>query len=144
MKFKSKVDWWFNGIMAFICVIAVYLLITAGITKSLEQLYSGLICCAIAILIIFPVYFFTYYEINEDTLIIKSGYFYKNRIQIAHIKAISPTHNPLSSAALSIHRIAIYYNNGKKITNEFISPKDKDEFISALLKINPDINIKNI
>lgn len=142
MKFKSKVDWWFNAIMLLISALSIYLMVSAALTKSQEQLLSAIIMLAIVVLLILPIYFFTYYEIRDEALIIKSGYFYKKKIMIKDIVGIAPTNNPLSSAALSINRIAIVYNNGKRITNEFISPQYKDEFISALKKINPEINVK--
>lgn len=145
MKFKTKIDWWLNVILIAIVALSMYLLVSAAINKSTAQLFSAVCFMLITAIIIAPLYFFTYYEISDDgILFVKSGYFYKKKIKISSIKAITPTNNPVSSAAMSARRIAIYYDTGKKdrLSIEYISPDKKTEFIEELIKINSDIIVK--
>ena len=62
------------------------------------------------------------------------------KIEISTIRKIYRTNNPLSSPALSLDRIAVVYNKFDEI---LISPKERNEFINELLKINPSIEVKD-
>ena len=62
-----------------------------------------------------------------------------DKIEILKIRKIEKTNSILSSPALSLDRIAIFYN---KYDEVYISPKDRDNFIKDLLEINPTIEIK--
>jgi hypothetical protein len=77
----------------------------------------------------------TYYVIENDTLVIRAA-FLTWRVPVRDIRTVTPTHNPLSSPALSLDRLQIDYGNGKFI---LVSPKDKSAFIDALRAINPAI-----
>lgn len=145
MRFKTKIDWWLNVILITIMALSLYLIVSAAISKSTAQLFSAVCFILITGIIIAPLYLFTYYEIKDDgILLVKSGYFYKKKIKISCIKAVTPTNNPVSSAAMSVRRIAIYYDTGKKdrLSIEYISPDKKTEFIEQLIKINPNIIVK--
>ena len=74
------------------------------------------------------------YVIDENNLII-----WKTKIDIKSIKKIYKTRNPLSSPALSLDRIAITYN---KYDEVLISPKERNQFVDDLLKVNPDIIVE--
>ncbi|RFU68679.1 PH domain-containing protein [Bacillus sp. V59.32b] len=80
-------------------------------------------------------WFTTYYEINGESLIVRSGPI-KKVIHIKTIHSIRRTMNPISSPALSLDRIEIRYNMDDTV---IISPKDKEQFTSALKEINHDI-----
>lgn len=142
MKFKSKADWWLNGFMLLMCMLTVYMLFSALSQKNSGLLTSGFILLVVDIIFILPMYFLTYYLVDEDFLVIKSGFIFTKKIKVADIVGIAPTHNPLSSAILSSNRIAVYYDKGSKVAREFISPGNKEQFIEALIKLNPDINVK--
>lgn len=80
----------------------------------------------------------TCYMIRDHNLIIKSGFVYRRDINIYKIKKISETNNVLSSPAMSLDRIMIYFNN-KDIV--MVSPKEKEDFIQQLQVINPKIAV---
>lgn len=142
MKFKPKIDWWLSGLLFLIALMAVELIISSVILKQINQLFSGIVLMAVVILFIIPMYVLTYYEITEDSLIIKSGYTFKKEITIASIEGVMPTHNPLNSKVMSTNRIAVYHKHKHKTVTEFISPKNRDLFLSELLKRNPDIIVR--
>jgi hypothetical protein len=78
----------------------------------------------------------TIYTIEEETLHIKSGFFRYPPIAIKDIKKIEKTNNLIASPAASFDRIEIYFG---KFDSIVLSPKDKQKFAAALIKINPNI-----
>ncbi|UOE40631.1 PH domain-containing protein [Chryseobacterium suipulveris] len=79
------------------------------------------------------------YWIENEELVIQNLLFWKTRIRISEVSKIEKTWNALSSPAPSITgRVEIYYNK-KSIV---ISPKNFEEFKNELLRINPNIIIK--
>ena len=80
------------------------------------------------------------YRIDSQKLYIQNSIFGTTKINIDDISRIEKTWNPLSSPAPSIFgRVQIYYTNGSII----ISPKNYEEFKNELLKINPNITVKD-
>ena len=81
------------------------------------------------------------YVITESQLIIDQslGKWGKEIIDISTIKSIEPTHTILSAPASSLDRLRISYN---KYDDIIISPRRKEEFISQLQSINPQIVFK--
>ncbi|MBQ9624844.1 MAG: PH domain-containing protein [Clostridia bacterium] len=142
MKFKYKADWWLNCIAVIIFGLPVFSIGYGFVSGQREGLAAGVVWLFIFALIILPAYVLTSYEIKDSVLIIKSGLFFKKRISIADIKTIAPSHHPLSSAVMPSHRIAVYYANGNRTASKFISPAEKEEFIKALIDVNPNITNK--
>ncbi|KFM99635.1 bacterial PH domain protein [Bacillus clarus] len=83
-------------------------------------------------------WFTTKYIVKEDQISIKSG-LVKKQVFIKDIKQISNTKNPLAAPALSFDRLEILYGSYE---TEFISPKDKLQFISYVKSKNSQIEIK--
>ncbi len=84
----------------------------------------------------------TYYEIDNDTLICRSGPFFK-RLQISSIHSISSPRKlflkqSYMSLGLSFTQVVISYNTYDDIS---ISPADFDAFVSALKLRNPNIEV---
>ena len=75
------------------------------------------------------------YKIDGENLVI-----WRTKIPIQSIHKVYRTRMPLSSPALSLDRIGIVYNKYDEI---FISPKEREEFIKELLKVNPTIEVKD-
>jgi hypothetical protein len=126
--YRSKIDWW---LIILIVGIFVYPIIDGILSK--EYLLS--IVCGIILGLIFLLFTKIKYKIDGDKLIV-----WYIKIDIHSVRKIYKTHNPLSSPALSLDRIAIVYN---KYDEVLISPKNKKEFIEELLKINPNIEVEN-
>lgn len=83
-----------------------------------------------------------YYKIQDDTLII-SMFFYKTKIKISEIKTIKYSNSfiktNLYKPGFHYKGIEIQYN---KYDDIFISPENKEKFITLLLEYNPKIEIK--
>jgi len=122
--YKSKVDWW---LIALIVGVFGYPIID-GI---LEKQYIVSLVFFIIISVLMWLINSIKYKIVGEVLIL---WIYK--IEIKTIKRIYKTNIPLSSPAASLDRIAIVYNKYDEI---YISPKNREDFIKELLKINSDI-----
>ncbi|WP_368678688.1 PH domain-containing protein [Acinetobacter lactucae] len=133
MKFRSKIDWWLLLIFIVTTAIIVMKIYEVNHNYSLASNFPHLIFYSLIILIIWLPIFNTYYVVENNTLIIKSLVF-RWKININDITQIEPTHNPLSSPALSLDRLKIYYMKNGEVTSVMISPKDKETFLQAINK----------
>ena len=70
----------------------------------------------------------TDYTLTDTDLRVRSGPF-RWRVPLHEIRSIAPTHNPLSSPALSLDRLRIEHGERKWL---MISPRDKDGFLREL------------
>ena len=126
--YKSEVDWWL--IVLFVGVFG-YPIIHGILTNE----YFLSILFAFVLVLFFLFSKTIKYKIEVENLMI-----WYTKIEIKSIRKIYRTKNSLSSPALSLDRIAIVYNKYDEI---LISPKERNEFIDELLKINPGIEIQN-
>ena len=133
MKFRSKIDWWLLLIFIVITANIVIKIYEANHLYSLASNFPHLIIYSLVIFIIWLPIFNTYYVVENNTLVIKSLVF-RWKIKLNDITQIEPTHNPLSSPALSLDRLKIYYMKNEKIATVMISPKNKEAFLQAINK----------
>lgn len=133
MKFRSKIDWWLLLIFIVITANIIMKIYEANHHYSLASNFPHLIIYSLIIFVIWLPIFNTYYVVENDTLIIKSLVF-RWKINIKDITQIQPTHNPLSSPALSLDRLKIYYMKNGEVVSVMISPKDKEGFFQAINK----------
>ena len=86
-------------------------------------------------------FIYTKYAVRDNEFGVK--YLYKwNWFPIDKVESIKLTRGISASAALSTDRIAIKFSDRKILKSAApleISPKNRQEFISELLKINPGI-----
>ncbi len=78
------------------------------------------------------------YSVGSENLTVHTSHFTRTDIPVSAIRKIRETNNPLSSPAGSMDRLEIFYN---KFDSIIISPVRKDEFLTGLLAINPNIEI---
>lgn len=125
--YKSKIDWW---LIILILVVFGYPIVDGILSKEyILSLIFGLI-----LIVFFFLSKTIQYKIDGENLVI-----WKTKIDIKTIRKVYRTNNPLSSPAMSLDRIAIVYN---KFDEVLLSPKEREEFINELLKINPNIEVK--
>ena len=126
-SYKSKVDWWLVLILLAIFAFPI----VQGI-QTKEYLLSAIF---VGLILLFWIFGSTLkYKIQDEYL-----WVWTTKIDIKTIRKVYATRNPLSSPALSINRLAIVYNKYDEI---LISPEDREDFISELLKVNPSIEVK--
>ena len=126
--YKSKLDWW----IALAFAIAFFVSLFAGL-YALGAYTPNAVWDALLIggpgVVLPPLFLFTLrYTIDGKRLIVRSGPF-RWRIAISEITAISATHDPISSPALSINRLRIEYGNKKSL---LVSPRDRAAFLRQI------------
>ncbi len=79
------------------------------------------------------------YKLDQEFFYVKNSIFGTTKIDVKDIYKIEKTRNLISSPAPSISgRVEIYFKNNSIV----ISPKNFEEFKNELLKINPNITVK--
>jgi hypothetical protein len=121
-------------------VIPILLIIAVSNFSAIKsESWKALIAPVLILGFVLIVIFGIRYRIDSQKLYIQNSIFGTTKININDISRIEKTWNPLSSPAPSIFgRVQIYYTNGSII----ISPKNYEEFKNELLKINPNITVK--
>lgn len=132
IKYRSKIDWW---LMLIVFVPMLYPVYEGIITEDLTLV---LIFMAINILLIW-MFATTSYSIQGNMLIIRCGFFAKQKIAINDITSVQKTNNPLSAPALSLRRLEVKF--GRNYDYALISPVRREEFVAELRKMNPDMHI---
>ncbi len=128
-RYNSKIGF---GITFFIAAVLGIATLAMGLTGA----WPGLIIIIIVAGFIVYVFRTTYYLIEGNQLIVKSGFMVDKTIAIEKVSKIVETNNPLSAPATSLDRLAIYYNERDWI---MISPKDKEGFILHMTAIHDKI-----
>ncbi len=131
--FRSKADWW---LVAALLLSAVASIMAVIIVAAVESPWLGLAFSPLLLLSVgLPTWILlaTHYTLDATDLAIRCGPFHW-RIPLREIRAVTPTHNPLSSPALSLDRLRI--DSGRP-TSIMISPYDKEGFLRELRKRVP-------
>ncbi|ENV81073.1 MULTISPECIES: PH domain-containing protein [Acinetobacter] len=129
--FRSKKDWWILGFIIAATGILLQMLWSMQLRGTLTEYPEHGVVYALTIAIMWWPVLNTRYIVTQDQLIIHSM-FLKWTISRSQIQQITPTHNPLSSPALSLDRLKIDYQKDGKTKSVLISPKNKQKFIEAL------------
>ncbi len=134
-KFRTEVSWKIVAPVLVIFSVTMYLIYqSGGNAEEVIALLGGVLAATM-----YLVYGISYDMSDGHTLKVRAGLFYKINVPIEHIHTIEKTNSILSAPASSLKRIEIKYN---KYDSVVISPKNREEFIQELLKINPNITVK--
>lgn len=131
-KYSSKLG------LELVLPIAIVLLTTIALAAFEEQRWIALSIISPIALFIAYTFLNTYYIIQDETLVVRSGFIYHQKFDIKTITKIESTKSIISAPATSLDRIKISFN---KFDQVIISPKNKQAFIAHLIEINPDIAV---
>ena len=136
--FYSKVDGWYYVLIAFMGGWMVYLF-------WIKEIIVAFIFMAITSFMIRMLTSMRYIITSDDMLVIEYGLQFLKPIQIpvSDIVRIERRFNPISSPALSIDRIEVYFQHNKLVTAVCISPKNREDMVKALQKRNGQITYKD-
>ena len=126
--FRSKIDTWLAIVLvggAVACMGSA-----VAVLASRSAMDALIVVPIIAVGAALPLWllFATDYTLDAVDLRVRCGPF-KWRIPLRDIRAVTATHNPLSSPALSLDRLRIDYGPLKSV---MISPADKERFLAEL------------
>lgn len=127
MTFRSKVDTWL-ALVLFASAVASLAGAALAFRSGSGWLLPVLIAAAGSAL---PLWILqsTKYTVESDHVLVRSGPF-RWRIAAASITRIAPTRSSLSSPALSLDRLRIEYEGGRK--SLMVSPLEPEQFVRAV------------
>ena len=128
--YRSKVDLWLGLLLGGSVGYMVYLTLVP-IVKGEGVEWVITISTIFVLLLILPLFSIKYVLYSEH-LYISCGIYGKIRIPYETISNMKSTHNPLSSAALSLDRIQIDYTENGYHQMVLISPVRKKEFMEKI------------
>ena len=144
IRYKSKKDAWLIVIIVIAFLISFLSLVLELITPGALQ-QGGWISVVVVVVvwafigsIIFPLY----YEITPSMLVVRSGILHWE-IPLSSIQHVHPSHNMLTSPALSLDRLRIEYNQNNKTRFMLISPKDKPGFLRDLAQNAGEFEVRD-
>ena len=133
--FYSKVDWWYYVLIAVMGGWMVYLF-------WIKEIIVAFIFMAITSFMIRMLTSMRYIVTSDDMLVIEYGLQFLKpvRIPLSDIVRIERKFNPISSPALSLDRIEVYFRKGKLVVSVCISPKNREDMVRMLQKRNGQIS----
>jgi hypothetical protein len=131
MKFNSAKGFVFPAVIGLLAVLIVLSLVA--------QAYLAAFITGLVLLLFIWMLYNTYYVIKDNQLLYRSA-FLKGVISIDAIYEIERNKTMYAGLkpALATKGLIVKYN---KYDDIYLSPKDADEFVEALIKINPAIKI---
>lgn len=128
--YRSKVDWWLGLLLGGSVGYMVYLALVP-IVKGEGVEWVITISTIFVLLLVLPLFAIKYVLYSEH-LYVSCGIYGKIRVPYEAISSVKATHNPLSSAALSLDRIQIDYTEKGYHQMVLISPVRKKEFMRKI------------
>lgn len=130
MKIKAKIDIW---ISLLIWMVILIIIVSTLLVPKEARMMVFLLGVPVNLFLLW-IYFGTYYVLEKDHLLCKSGPF-GEKIYYDKIKSLRLCNNMLSSMALSRDRIEIkQHGKGYISGTTYISPINRTEFIQELMK----------
>ena len=123
-------------VLAFVLII----LILSSISMFQHKAYNNLYTLGGVLLFLIFLFGGMRYVISENYLYCKMWNITSGSVNIADIVSVERSYNPISSAAASLKRLNINFNNNVSIPFWLISPVREQEFIDELKAINPNIS----
>jgi hypothetical protein len=132
-RYKSKVDAWLAAIAIGPGVLMVPVMIFA--TRAGSRIDATSVAIAAVVLltaVAIPLWIFasTSYEVTRESLIVRCGPV-RSTIPLTSIRAIKPSRSMSSAPALSLDRLELELDSGRKV---LISPLERSAFLSALVR----------
>lgn len=128
--YQSKVDWWLALILIGCGGLMVWVMLEP-IVQGKGVNWASAIGTILTLLIFLPL-FSIKYVLYSDHLYVSCGSYGKIRVPYEAIQNMKETHNPLSSAAMSLDRIQIDYTENGIHRMILISPVRKKEFMAKV------------
>ena len=120
-------------------IIILAIIIGSAIPLVSPPIWPGLLINIMVLVFISHLLLNTYYVIDGNFLVVKSGFVVNKKIDINTIIIVSETNSIISAPAASFDRLEIVYKQHNSI---LISHSDKTEFIDHIKRINPKIEIQ--
>jgi len=131
-RFKSKVDWWYFGLMAAVLVISG--MGAVPIVHSARWWIMPFLTIPLGLMV--WNYFSTYYVISGDVLLVRC-LLLRRTILLTSVTRLRASRDSQSAPALSLDRIEVL-TKGESV---LVSPKDKAAFVRAIRRAQPSVAV---
>jgi PH (Pleckstrin Homology) domain-containing protein len=130
--YRSKVDWWIALLLCLPPVASIAVCVALVLDGKISELPWGIASVLLVLGVYFGLIFPMWYGLDDTHLLVRFG-ICRRRIPLADVLEVHPTHNPLSSPALSLDRLRVRFGQGffKAV---MISPVDRNRFLDELAK----------
>lgn len=128
--YRTAVDWWLGLLLGGCEVLMIWVVVEPIIRNG--KINWAMLLIAIGITIIIVPLFGIRYVLYSEHLLVSMSIYGKARVRYADIVEVKKTHNPLSSAAMSLRRIQIDYVEDGVHRMILISPVKRKTFIKEL------------
>lgn len=139
MKFKGKIAIWFYAVFLLSALFTLSTAVKAFMDGNMTAMFLDLTVFIVLALLCVPILLNNYVELKNDLLFIRFG-FIRLEIPYQEIVSLTKTNNPLSSLAASFDRIEI---KRSKKGSVMIAIEDKEQFLSEMQKLSPNIAIRS-
>ena len=128
--YRSKVDWWLAMVLCLPPIASVAVCLGLALGEKSSELPWGIAAAALVVAVYGGLVFPMRYGVDGTHLTVRFG-LCRRRIPLVDITEVYPTHNPLSSPALSLDRLHVQFGSGflKAI---MISPFHRHGFLDDL------------
>lgn len=126
--YRSQVDQWLLVVFAVSAAAGVGACVSLLYYGSYLEWMLGAVTLLVGVGLPLWILQSTTYTLTTGFLVIRSGPFHWG-VPLRQINKVTPTHNPLSSPALSLDRLRIEYSEVKVI---MISPENRRDFLADL------------
>jgi hypothetical protein len=130
--YPTKVDWWLGAILFIPPIASIGVCVSLALGGQPSGALVGLASVALVIGIYVGLIFPMKYGVDDTHLLVRFG-LCRQRIPLADVEEVHPTHNPLSSPALSLDRLHVRYGEGI-FKSVMISPSDRNGFLDELAR----------
>jgi hypothetical protein len=129
----------FNSAKGFVFPAVIVILVIMAVLSLVAQVYLAAFIIGLVLLLFIWMLYNTYYVIKDNQLLYRSA-FLKGVISIDAIYEIERNKTMYAGLkpALATKGLIVKYN---KYDDIYLSPKDADGFVEALIQINPAIKI---
>jgi hypothetical protein len=128
--YPSKIDWWLAPLLCLPPAGVILVCVISAVTGEMSAMLVGLVAAVVIAGVYLGLVFPMRYGMDDTHLIVRFG-LCRQRVPLADIREVHPTHNPLSSPALSLDRLRVQYGPGffKAV---MISPANRNAFLNEL------------
>jgi hypothetical protein len=134
--YRSKIDWWLGLVISVGVLVILSSSVALLVNPPQDDVPAIWIALAMLLMAAFMVWilFSVRYTVTATDLLVRAA-FLRWRVPLDQITEVYPTHNPLSSPALSLDRLRVNYKRPSRRTWwVMISPKEKEQFLDDLAK----------
>ena len=127
-SYRSRIDGWLLALVAGAIGLGLFVLAGVARLEGASIALPGIVLQGAVVALVAWIFLGTRYELGERHLVVRSGPF-RWTLPYESLVEVRPSRSPLSSPALSLHRLELRSAAGRSI---LVSPADREGFLRHL------------